>query len=117
MVYITGEGLKTLDVENPADGTVVAGRANPDLARRLNVDLPAATREALADCVEESERVLNMLNVLMDVTEAEADSMMAEYETGATSTCPRCGLQSEPWAGMWYCGCGAAAMREAVENG
>src|SRR5207244_3453525 len=33
---------------------------------------PAQAREALADCVEESERVLNMLNTLMDITEAEA---------------------------------------------
>lgn len=32
-------------------------------------------REALADCVEESERVLSMLNTLMDVTEAEAGMM------------------------------------------
>jgi len=29
-----------------------------------------ATRAALADCVEESERVLNMLDTLMDITEA-----------------------------------------------
>ena len=36
---------------------------------------PAVAREALADCVEESERVLNMLNVLMDITEAEAGMM------------------------------------------
>jgi len=36
---------------------------------------PAAVREALADCVEESERVLRMLNTLMDVTEAEAGMM------------------------------------------
>ena len=32
---------------------------------------PAAVREALADCVEESERVLDILNALMDITEAE----------------------------------------------
>jgi len=40
---------------------------------------PGATaeqaREALADCVEESERVLRMLNTLMDVAEAEAGMM------------------------------------------
>jgi signal transduction histidine kinase len=36
---------------------------------------PGAAREALADCVEESERVLNMLNTLMDITEAEAGMM------------------------------------------
>ncbi len=36
---------------------------------------PAAAREALADCAEESERVLTMLNVLLDVTEAEQGMM------------------------------------------
>jgi signal transduction histidine kinase len=42
---------------------------------------PAATREALADCMEESERVLNMLNTLMDITEAEAGMMKLQRET------------------------------------
>ncbi len=41
---------------------------------------PAAAREALADCVEESERVLNMLNTLMDITEAEAGMMKLRRE-------------------------------------
>ena len=41
---------------------------------------PAATREALADCVEESERVLSMLNTLMDITEAEAGMMRLQRE-------------------------------------
>ena len=40
----------------------------------------AAAREALADCVEESERVLNMLNTLMDITEAEAGMMKLQRE-------------------------------------
>ncbi len=39
-----------------------------------------ATREALADCVEESERVLNMLNTLMDIAEAEAGMMKLTRE-------------------------------------
>jgi len=38
------------------------------------------TREALADCVEESERVLNMLNTLMDITEAESGMMKLHTE-------------------------------------
>jgi signal transduction histidine kinase len=42
---------------------------------------PATTKEALADCVEESERVLNMLNTLMDITEAEAGMMKLQRET------------------------------------
>jgi Signal transduction histidine kinase len=37
-------------------------------------------REALADCVEESERVLSMLNTLMDITEAEAGMMKLRRE-------------------------------------
>lgn len=41
---------------------------------------PAAAREALADCVEESERVLNMLKTLMDITEAEAGMMKLARE-------------------------------------
>ena len=40
-----------------------------------NEDDTAQAREALADCVEESERVLRMLNTLMDVAEAEAGMM------------------------------------------
>ena len=38
----------------------------------------ATSREALADCVEESERVLSMLNTLMDIAEAEAGMMKLE---------------------------------------
>lgn len=41
---------------------------------------PDAVREALADCVEESERVLNMLNTLLDITEAEAGMMKLRRE-------------------------------------
>jgi len=39
---------------------------------------PNACREALADCMEESERVLTMLNTLMDVAEAETGVMRLE---------------------------------------
>jgi signal transduction histidine kinase len=48
----------------------VAVQATPD---------PAA-REALADCVEESDRVLTMLTALMDITEAEAGVMRLNLE-------------------------------------
>lgn len=41
---------------------------------------PTAAQEALADCVEESERVLNMLNTLLDITEAEAGMMKLQRE-------------------------------------
>lgn len=40
-------------------------------------------REALADCVEESERVLTMLTALMDITEAEAGVMRLKLEPTA----------------------------------
>jgi len=49
-------------------------RGTAELALAPGAD-PAAAREALADCVEESERLLNMLNTLMDITEAEAGMM------------------------------------------
>jgi signal transduction histidine kinase len=47
----------------------------------LQPDAPQATaKEALADCVEESERVLNILNTLMDITEAETGMMKLQRE-------------------------------------
>jgi signal transduction histidine kinase len=39
-----------------------------------------ACREALADCLEESERVLAMLNTLMDISEAETGTMHLNLE-------------------------------------
>ncbi|HTY87585.1 MAG TPA: ATP-binding protein [Candidatus Acidoferrum sp.] len=52
-------------------------RGMAELALSPGAD-PAAPREALADCVEESERVLAMLNTLMDITEAEAGMMQLQ---------------------------------------
>ena len=46
---------------------------------------PAAARDALAECAEESERVLTMLNVLMDVTEAEQGMMTLRRERTSLS--------------------------------
>ena len=37
-------------------------------------------REALADCVEESDRVLVMLDTLMDISEAESGAMQLQRE-------------------------------------
>jgi signal transduction histidine kinase len=42
---------------------------------------PAALREALADCLEESERVVAMLNTLMDISEAETGTMKLQLES------------------------------------
>jgi heavy metal sensor kinase len=45
-------------------------------------DDPAAVREALADCVEESERVLLLLETLLDVSAAESGTLrLARVET------------------------------------
>jgi len=46
----------------------------------LASDDPAALREALADCLEESDRVVQMLNTLMDISEAETGTMTLRVE-------------------------------------
>ena len=46
----------------------------------LQTDTEAPKREALADCIEESDRVLTMLNTLMDITEAEHGMMRLHRE-------------------------------------
>jgi signal transduction histidine kinase len=55
-------------------------RGTAEVALQPGTD-PAVAREALADCVEESERVLAMLNTLMDITEAEAGMMKLQRQT------------------------------------
>jgi signal transduction histidine kinase len=54
-------------------------RGTAELALQSGAD-PGATHNALADCVEESERVLKMLDTLMDITEAEAGMMRLQRE-------------------------------------
>jgi signal transduction histidine kinase len=46
----------------------------------LASDDPATLREALADCLEESDRAVAMLNTLMDISEAETGAMMLRRE-------------------------------------
>jgi heavy metal sensor kinase len=41
---------------------------------------PASLRSALADCLEESDRVVTMLNTLMDISEAETGTMRLALE-------------------------------------
>ncbi|MGH9372584.1 MAG: sensor histidine kinase, partial [Vicinamibacterales bacterium] len=41
---------------------------------------PATLRDALADCLEESDRVVAMLNTLMDISEAETGTMALRVE-------------------------------------
>ena len=68
-----------------ADGAPPCDRG----ARAADSGDPAAQREALADCLEESDRVLSMLNTLMDISEAE---------TGVRAAAPRAG-RAAPLAG------------------
>ncbi len=51
----------------------------------LQTDSEIAEREALADCIEESDRVLTMLNTLMDITEAEHGMMRLRRERKSVS--------------------------------
>lgn len=46
----------------------------------LRSEDPALLREALADCLEESDRVVAMLNTLMDISEAETGTMALRHE-------------------------------------
>lgn len=55
-------------------------RGMAEEALRSDMD-PAACREALSDCLEESERVMTMLNILMDISEAETGTMKLSLET------------------------------------
>lgn len=53
-------------------------RGTAELAVQATGD--AVAREALADCVEESDRVLTMLTALMDIAEAESGAMHLSRE-------------------------------------
>ena len=70
-------------------------RGTAEIAVQATPD-PAA-REALADCVEESERVLTMLTALMDITEAEAGVMRLHLETTSIAApADKCGGPLRP---------------------
>jgi signal transduction histidine kinase len=51
----------------------------------LQTDAEGPHGEALADCIEESDRVLTMLNTLMDITEAEHGMMRLHRERRSVS--------------------------------
>ena len=59
-------------------------RGIAEMALRENPNQVSA-QEALADCVEESDRVLTMLKTLMDVAEAEAGVMKLDLEAADIS--------------------------------
>jgi signal transduction histidine kinase len=53
----------------------------------LRGERPQATlRDALADCMEESERVMQLLDTIMDITEAEAGAMKLELRPVSLAT-------------------------------
>lgn len=54
-------------------------RGAAEMALRSNPD-PQTYKQALADCLEEAEQTLTMLNTLMDVAEAETGAMKLELE-------------------------------------
>lgn len=54
-------------------------RASAEMALQKEADF-AADREALQDCLEESDRVVQMLNALMDVSEAQTGTMRLHRE-------------------------------------
>lgn len=57
--------------------TRIRGIADMALQSGRNVEV---CREALADCLEESEQILKMLNILMDISEAETGVMKLDRE-------------------------------------
>jgi signal transduction histidine kinase len=59
--------------------TRLRGMAELALAAPGDADIDRY-RDALADCVEESDRVLSMLNTLMDISEAESGAMPLRRE-------------------------------------
>src|ERR1700719_4975019 len=58
-------------------------RGSAEFALQTDSEIPK--REALADCIEESDRVLTMLNTLMDITEAEHGMMRLHRERRSVS--------------------------------
>jgi signal transduction histidine kinase len=55
-------------------------RAVAEYALQSDKEEPALYRSALSDCLEESERVLSMLKIMMSVAEAEAGTMRLELQ-------------------------------------
>ena len=62
--------------------TRLRGMAEFALQNPNNID---GCRESLANCMEETERILTILNTLMDVAEAETGAMRLRIETVSVS--------------------------------
>lgn len=56
-------------------------RGNAELALKTGPGNEEALRDALADCVEESDTMLRLLNTLMDISEAQSGALNLRLET------------------------------------
>ena len=64
---------RSAHADHPASGQWRSWRCDP-------TPVPEVCREALADCLEESDRVMAILNTLMDISEAETGTMKLAFE-------------------------------------